>query len=430
MRGKMMENFRFDTLAVHAGYTPDGTTKSMSVPIYQTAAYKFDSTEHAKALFDLSGDGFIYSRLDNPTVEHFEKRLAALEGGIGAVASASGHAAIMMTVLNLCEEGDEFVSSNAIYGGAVNLFGVTLARLGITVRWANPDNPQEFRDAINAKTKFIFVESVGNPCDAIPDFGEISKIAHDAGIPLVVDNTFATPCLFRGKEAGADIIVYSATKYICGSGTCVAGATVDCGTFSFKGNPRFPRFNLPDPSYHDVVFADRFGEYAFLRRLRALILRDVGAVMSPFTAWLLCTGCETLALRMRKHTENALAAAKFLESHPKVNKVDCPMLESSRYHSLQQKYLPDGTGGTFAFELKGGREGGARFIDSLKLISNVANVGETRSLVIHPATTTHSQLTAEQLAAGGITEGTVRFSVGIEDIEDIIDDLKQALEKV
>lgn len=425
-----MENFKFDTLAVHAGYTPDGTTKAMSVPIYQTAAYKFDSTEHAKSLFDLTGEGYIYSRLDNPTVEHFEKRIAALDGGIGAVATSSGHAALMMTILNLCEQGDEFISSTAIYGGAVNLFGVTLARLGITVRWVNPDNPQEFKDAINEKTKFIFVETVGNPSDAIPDFNVISDIAHSAGIPLIVDNTFATPYLFRGKEAGADIVIYSATKYICGSGTCIAGVTVDCGTFSFKGNPRFPRFNLPDPSYHDVVFADQFGELAFLTRLRSLILRDVGAVMSPFTAFLLCNGCETLPLRVRKHSDNALAAAKFLENHPKVAKVDCPMLESNRYHQLQQKYLPLGTGGTFAFELKSGREGGAKFIDSLKLISNVANVGETRSLVIHPATTTHAQLTKEQLAAGGITEGTVRFSVGIEDIDDIIEDLKQALEKV
>ena len=424
-----MSEYGFDTLAVHAGYDPaDSDTKSMAVPIYQTAAYKFESTEYARSLFELSADGYTYTRLLNPTVEAFEKRIAAMDGGVGAVAAASGHASIIMTALNLCKQGDEFVSSSAIYGGAVNLFGVTLANLGITVRWADPDDTESFRRAINDKTKFIFVESVGNPCDAIPDFGAIAAIAHEAGIPLIVDNTFATPAMFRAKDVGADFVIYSATKYICGNGTTMGGATVDCGTFSFKGNPRFPQFNEPDKSYHDLVFCDEFGQMAFLSRLRALILRDVGAALSPFNAFMLCVGCETLSVRMQKHAENVLAAAKFLENHPKVAKVECPMLESNRYHALQQKYMPKGIGGTFAFELKSGRDGGARFIDSLKLISNVANVGDCKSMVIHPATTTHSQLTPEQLKAGGITEGTVRFSVGIEDINDIIADLSQALE--
>lgn len=425
-----MKEYKFDTLAVHAGYEPEETTKAMAVPIYQTSAYKFDSTEHAKALFDLSASGFIYSRLDNPTVSHFEKRIAALEGGIGAVAASSGHAIMMMTALNLCSQGDEFISSTAIYGGAVNLFGVTLRDLGITVRWANPDDTESFASAINEKTKFIFVETVGNPSDAIPDFERLAEIAHNAGIPLIVDNTFATSAVFRPKDFGADMVIYSATKYICGNGTSLGGVVVDCGTFDFKGNDRFPKFNEPDKSYHDVVFCDHFGKDAFLARLRCLVLRDVGATLSPFNAFLLTLGCETLSLRMQRHCENAFKAAEYLSKHPKVASVECPMLEGSKYHERFLKYMPKGTGGTFAFELKSGREGGARFIDALTLISNVANVGDSRSMVIHPASTTHSQLTAEQLKAGGITEGTVRFSVGIEDIDDIIADLEQALDNV
>ena len=423
-------SYNFDTLAVHAGYEADKATRSVAVPIYQTSAYKFDSTQDARSIFELSQEGYIYTRLGNPTVDVFEKRIAALDGGIGAVAAASGHAAMLMTAICLCGQGDEFVSSAAIYGGAVNLFGVTLRDLGITVRWADPEKPETFRAAINEKTKFVFVESVGNPTDAIPDFAALSAICREAGVPFIVDHTFATPAVFRPKEAGADIVVYSATKYICGNGTSMGGAVVDCGTFDFKGNPRFPKFNEPDKSYHDAVFCEKFGAFAFLTRLRALTLRDVGAAMSPFNAFMLTLGCETLSLRMQRHCENALAAAKHLEAHPKVASVDCPALESSRFHALQQKYMPKGIGGTFAFELKGGREAGARFIDALKLISNVANVGDARSLVIHPASTTHSQLSAEQLRAGGITEGTVRFSVGIEDIADIIADLDQALERV
>ena len=337
---------------------------------------------------------------------------------------------MMMTALTLCTQGDEFISSTAIYGGAVNLFGVTLRDLGITVRWANPDDTESFAAAINDKTKFIFVESVGNPSDAIPDFERLAQIAHEAGIPLIVDNTFATSAVFRPKDFGADMVIYSATKYICGNGTTLGGVVIDCGTFDFKGNKRFPKFNEPDKSYHDTVFCDHFGSEAFLARLRCLILRDVGAVLAPFNAFLLTLGCETLSLRMQRHCENALKAAQYLSKHPKVASVECPMLDGSKYHERFLKYMPKGTGGTFAFELKSGREGGARFIDSLKLISNVANVGDSCSMVIHPATTTHSQLTAQQLKAGGITEGTVRFSVGIEDIEDIIADLEQALENV
>ena len=425
-----MENYSLDTLAVHAGYDGDETTKSVAVPIYQTAAYKFDSTEQARSIFELSEDGYIYTRLGNPTVDVFEKRIAALDGGVGAVAAASGHSAMLMTALCLCRHGDEFVSSASIYGGAVNLFGVTLADMGITVRWADVNDAESFRAAINEKTKFVFVESVGNPTDAIPDFAALSAICREAGVPFIVDNTFATPAVFRPKEAGADIIIYSATKYICGNGTSMGGVTVDCGTFDFGGNPRFPQFNKPDKSYHDIVFSEKFGKLAFLTRLRAQILRDVGAALSPFNAFMLTLGCETLSVRMQRHCENAIAAAKHLEQHPKVASVDCPALESNRYHALQRKYMPAGIGGTFAFELKGGREAGARFMDALKLISNVANVGDARSMVIHPASTTHSQLSAEQLRAGGITEGTVRFSVGIEDIKDIIADLDQALERV
>ena len=425
-----MESYGFDTLAVHAGYEAEPTTKAVAVPIYQTAAYKFDSTEYARSIFELAEEGYIYTRLGNPTVDVFEKRVAALDGGVGAVAAASGHSAMLMTALTLCRQGDEFVSSTAIYGGAVNLFGVTLGNMGITVRWADADDPESFRAAINEKTKFVFVEAVGNPTDAIPDFEAISAICREAGVPFIVDNTFATPAVFRPKEAGADFVVYSATKYICGNGTSMGGVTVDCGTFDFAGNPRFPQFNEPDKSYHDVVFCEKFGKLAFLTRLRAQILRDVGAALSPFNAFLLTLGCETLPVRMQRHCENAIAAAKYLEKHPKVASVDCPALESSRYHALQRKYMPKGIGGTFAFELKGGREAGARFIDALKLIANIANVGDSRSMVIHPASTTHSQLSAEQLRAGGITEGTVRFSVGLEDINDIIADLGQALERV
>lgn len=419
---------KFNTLAIHAGQTPDTDTHSIAAPIYQTTAYAFDSSEHAKELFELKAPGNIYSRLSNPTSDLLERRVAALEGGVGALAMASGHAAIFNTILNLAVAGDEVVSSICIYGGAINLFGVTLKNLGINVKFVDPDDFDAWENAVTEKTKAFFVETVGNPNANVADIERLAQIAHSHGIPLIVDSTFTTPYLCRPFEFGADFIIHSATKFLGGHGTSMCGIIVDSGKFVFEGNERFPQYNEPDVSYHGAVFAKDFGSAGFITRLRALILRDLGACLSPFNAFLILQGIETLPLRMERHYQNALGVAKYLQQHPMVEFVNFPGLPDNRYHALQEKYMPLGCGSVFTFGLKGSRETGAKFIDSLKLFGNVANVGDVRSLVIHPATTTHSQLSDEQLRGAGITAQTIRLSVGLEDLEDLIADLSQAIE--
>ena len=424
-----MKNYSLSTLAVHAGYETDEATMSVAPPLYKTNAYVFKDAAHARELFELKKEGNIYSRLQNPTCEILERKVAALDGGVAALSFSSGHAAIFNAVVNLCNEGDELVSSINIYGGAINLLGITLKRLGITVKFVNPDNLEEWENAVTDKTKLFFTEVIGNPNANISDIEAIAKIAHSHGIPFMVDSTFTTPYLCRPIEWGADFVIHSATKFLSGHGQVMSGVIVDSGKFEFKGNPRFPLFNKPDVSYHGVVFAD-LGATAFIVRLRALVMRDLGACLAPASASDCITGIQTLALRMQRHSENALAVAKFLENHPKVEKVNYPALPSSPYYELHKKYCPKGAGGVFTFVLKGGKPAGEMFMNSLELLQIVANVGDVRSQVIHPASTTHSQLSAEQLVASGITEGTVRLTIGIEDIDDIIADIDNALCKI
>lgn len=423
-----MKNYGFETKMIHAGYSGDAATHSVTPPLYQTNAYYFDNTEHAKSLFELSQPGNIYTRLMNPTNAFLEERITALEGGYAALAFSSGHAAMFNTIVNLCSEGDEVVSSRDIYGGAVNMLGVTLKRLGIKVIFVNPDDMDAWETAVTDKTRLFFTEVIGNPSANVSDIEKIANIAHRHGIPFMADGTFCTPYLCRPIEFGADIVIHSATKFLSGHGQVMAGVIVDSGKFVYKGNPRFPLFNEPDVSYHGVVFAD-LGEAAFISRLRALIMRDLGSCLAPFNAFMTMQGVETLSLRMERASENAEKIALFLESHKEVGKVNYPSLSGNKYRVLCEKYLPKGAGAVFTFKLNGNRERTAKFIDNLKLIQNVANVGDIRTQVVHPATTTHSQLNAEQLAASGIDEGTVRISVGIETVEDIIRDLEQALAK-
>ena len=422
----MNKEYKLATIAIHGGYQTEPTTKSVAVPLYQTNAYEFDSTEHAKNLFELKEDGNIYTRLTNPTNAVLEQRIAELDGGVGAVAFSSGHAAIFGTLANLCSAGDEIVASNAIYGGAINMLGVSLDRLGIKVTFVDPDDFDAWESAVSEKTKALFFEIVGNPNASSPDIEKIAAVGHKYGIPVIADSTFTTPYLCRPIAFGADIVIHSATKFLGGHSNAMSGIVVDSGNFIYKDNVRFPLYNQPDQSYHGMVFAD-LGKAAFISRLRTLILRDFGACSSPFNSFMVLQGVETLPLRMQKHCENARKVAEFLEQNPQVDFVNYPGLPSSPYYELSKKYLPNGCGSVFTFGLKGGRKAGAAFIDSLKLLKNVANVGDIRSLVIHPATTTHSQLTAEQLEAAGITEGTIRLSIGIEDISDILEDLDQAI---
>lgn len=423
----MSKELGFDTKMIHAGQKPDSDTLSRALPLYQTTAYAFKSVEHARDLFSLKENGNIYTRLQNPTNGVLEERVAALDGGIGGVATASGHAAMFMTFVNLCSAGDEIVSSICIYGGAINMMGISLRKIGINVRFVNPDDLDAWENAVTDKTKAFFVEGVGNPNANVADIENIAKIAHKHGIPMIVDSTFTTPYLQHPIEFGADIVIHSATKFLGGHGTSMEGIVVDSGKFKWLGNPRFPDYNNPDPSYHGIVFAKDCGDAGFINRFRALIMRDYGAVASPFNSYMILQGVETLSLRMQRHCENAQKAAEFLENNPYVDFVNYPGLESNKYHELAKKYLKKGCGGVFTFALKGTRETGAKFIESLKLISHVANVGDTRSLVIHPASTTHSQLTDEQLKEAGITPTTIRLSIGLEDINDIIEDLDNAI---
>lgn len=417
----------FATQAIHAGHTPDETTRSRAVPLYQTTSYTFEDTAHAADLFGLRKFGNIYTRIMNPTADVLEQRMAALEGGVGALAVASGQAAETLTLLTLARAGDEIVSSAELYGGTVSLFSNTLPNLGITTRFVPPHDANAWEKAVTDKTRAFFVESIGNPKLEIIDLERIAAIAHRHGIPLVVDNTVTTPYLLRPFSHGADIVVHSATKFIGGHGTSIGGIIVDSGNFDWVGSGRFPYFVAPDPAYHGLKFVETFGNLAFILRARVIGLRDMGAAMSPFNAWLFLQGLETLHLRMARHSENGLAVARYLEGHPCVTWVRYPGLASSPTYELVEKYLPRGQGALVGFGIEGGAPSAVKFIENLCLFSHLANIGDTKSLVIHPASTTHEQLSEEERLAAGVTPDFVRLSVGIEAIDDIIGDLDGAL---
>lgn len=416
-----------ETLAVHAGQEVDPTTLSRAVPLYQTTSYAFKDTDHAADLFALKEFGNIYTRLMNPTTDVFEKRVAALEGGAAALATASGQAAITYAILNIAGAGDEIVSATSLYGGTYNLFSTTLAKLGITVRFVDSSDPENFRKAITSKTKALYAESVGNPRGDILDIEAVADIAHDHGIPLIVDNTFPSPFLLRPLEHGADIVVHSATKFIGGHGTSIGGVIVDGGKFDWAANDKFPGLTEPDPSYHGVVYTDAVGPIAYIIKARVQLLRDMGAAISPFNAFLLLQGLETLHLRMERHSENALKVAQFLEAHEGVQAVSYSGLSSHPSYELAQKYLPKGQGAILTFEIKGGIEAGRQVINHVKLFSHLANVGDSKSLIIHPASTTHQQLSEEEQIAAGVNPGLIRLSIGTESIDDILFDLDQAI---
>lgn len=423
------KKYRFDTLQVHAGQKPDPTTGSRSVPIYQTTSYVFNSTEHAASLFALKEPGNIYTRIMNPTTDVFEQRMAALEGGVGALATSSGSAAITYAILNIMGSGDELVSASTLYGGTYNLFSVTLPKLGIKTVFVDPDDPENFRKAINSRTKALYIETIGNPGINLIDIEKVAGIAHEHKIPLIVDNTFGTPYLIRPFEYGADIVVHSATKYLGGHGTSIGGIIVDSGRFAWAESGKFPEFTEPDPSYHGIRYTKAFGPAAFIAKARVQLLRDTGACLSPFNAFLLLQGLETLSLRVEKHLSNTKRIVEFLSRHPRVSWVNYPSLPGNKYYELAQKYLPKGAGSIFTFGIKGGVEAGIRFIESLEIFSLLANVADAKSLVIHPASTTHAQLSPEDQLAAGVTPDMIRLSIGIEDPDDLLEDLEQALEK-
>jgi O-acetylhomoserine (thiol)-lyase len=425
----MTDRFKgFATKAVHIGHAPDQETKSRAVPLYQTTSYTFDDTAYAADLFGLRKFGNIYTRIMNPTTDVLEQRVAALEGGTAALATASGQAAETLTILTLAQSGDEIVSSTDLYGGTVSLFTHTLSRLGIKVTYVSPSDYAGWDAAVTDKTKAFFVESIGNPKLEILDLEKIATIGKKHGIPLVVDNTVTTPYLLNPFAHGAAIVVHSATKFIGGHGTSIGGIIVDSGQFDWAASGRFDSFLEPDPAYHGLKFLETFGNLTFILRARVLGLRDMGAAMSPFNAWLFLQGLETLALRMERHSQNGLAVAKFLENHGCVEWVRYPGLPSSPTYGLKEKYLPKGQGALVGFGIKGGKQAAVKFIESCKLFSHLANIGDAKSLVIHPASTTHEQLSAAEQEAAGVTPDYIRLSVGIEDIEDIIADLDQALE--
>ncbi|HBZ79680.1 MULTISPECIES: homocysteine synthase [Brevibacillus] len=421
------QQWKPETLAVHGGQEVDPVTGSRAVPIYQTTSYVFRDTEHAANLFALKEFGNIYTRIMNPTQDAFEKRVALLEGGVGALATSSGQAAITFSILNIAQAGDEIVASSSLYGGTYNLFAHTLPRLGIKVHFVDQSNPDNFRAFINDNTKALFCETIGNPRIDVADLQAIADIAHENGVPLIVDNTFASPILTRPFEHGADIVVHSTTKFIGGHGTAIGGIIVDSGKFDWN-NGKFPGLTTPDPSYHGVVYTEAVGPLAYIIKARVQLQRDIGAAVAPINSFLFLQGLETLHLRMERHSQNALAVAKFLAEHPAVEWVSYPGLEGDANYALAQKYLPKGAGAILTFGIRGGVQAGKTLIESVKLFSHLANVGDSKSLVIHPASTTHQQMNeAEQLTAG-VTPGLIRLSVGTEAIEDIIGDLKQALE--
>lgn len=418
----------FETLQLHVGQEePDPVTDARAVPLYQTTSYVFHNSQHAADRFDLKEPGNIYGRLTNPTQEVLEKRVAALEGGVAALAVASGAAAVTYTFLNLAKAGDHIVSANNIYGGSYNLLDNTLPAYGITTTFVDPSDLQNFEKAIRPETKAVFIETMGNPNCSLLDIDAVAAIAHRHGVPLVIDNTFGTPYLIRPIEHGADIVVHSATKFIGGHGTSLGGIIVDSGKFDWRASGKFPQITEPDPNYHGAVFADVAGDAAFVTRVRAVILRDTGAAISPFNAFMLLQGLETLSLRVERHVENTEKIVRYLASHPKVAKVNHPSLPGHPDHELYKKYFPHGAGSIFTFEIKGGIAEAHRFIDSLEIFSLLANVADVKSLVIHPATTTHSQLTPRQQAEQHIYPGTIRLSIGTEHADDLIADLEQAL---
>lgn len=422
-----MENkLHFDTLQIHAGQEPDPTTGSRAVPIYQTTAYNFKDTDHAANLFALKEFGNIYSRIMNPTCDVLEKRIAALEGGVAALAVASGSAAITYAIMNIASNGDEIVSASSLYGGTYNLFANTLPKYGITTRFVDPDDAQNFARAITDKTKAIFIETIGNPSANIIDIAAVAAIAKEHKIPLIVDNTFATPYLCKPLELGANIVVHSATKFIGGHGTTIGGLIVDGGNFDWAASGRFPDFTSPDKSYNGLIYSESFGNLAYILKARVQLLRDTGACLSPFNAFMLLQGLETLSLRVERHVQNAQKIAAYLQNHPQVSWVNYPGLTDNKYHALAQKYLPLGAGSIFTFGIKGGAAAAKKFVGDLKIFSLLANVADAKSLVIHPASTTHAQLSNEQQISAGVAPDLLRLSIGIEDVRDLIADLEQA----
>ena len=428
-------SYSFETQQIHAGQVPDPTTGARALPLYQTTAYQFRDTKHAADLFGLAELGNIYTRIMNPTQDTVEQRVAALEGGVAALLLSSGSAATTFAILNVAEAGDHIVSSPSLYGGTYNLFHYTLPKFGIEVSFVeNPDDPESWRKAVKPNTKAFFGETIANPKNDLLDIETVAKIAHENNVPLIVDNTVATPYLIRPIEWGADVVVHSATKFLSGHGNAVVGAIVDSGKFDYAKYPdKFKNFNQPDPSYHGLVYAQALGvgspfgaNLSYIFKIRLTLLRDIGAAVSPFNAWLLAQGLETLSLRIERHVENAKAVAAFLEKHPQVSSVNYASLATSKWNKLASKYSPKGSGSVLSFEIKGGIEAGKKFIEALNLHSHVANIGDVRSLAIHPASTTHSQLSADEQLTAGVTPGLVRLSVGIENIKDIQADLEKA----
>lgn len=419
-------NWKFETQTIHAGQVIDKFSKSRAVPIYQTSSYVFDDTQHAQDLFSLAKPGNIYTRIMNPTQNVFEARITQLEGGVGALATSSGQAAITLALLNIVETGSEIVASSNLYGGSYNLLNITFKKLGIKVHFVDPSDPNNFKEVINDKTRAIYAETIGNPAIDVLDIEAVAQIAHDNGLPLVIDNTFASPYLCRPFEHGADIVIHSATKFIGGHGTSIGGIIVDSGKFNWD-NGKFPGLVEPDPSYHGISYTNDVGEAAYITKARVQLLRDLGSAVSPYNVHEFLIGLETLHLRMERHSENALKVAQFLDQHPKVTWVNYPGLENNKYHSLAKKYLPKGQGAILTFGVDGSVEDIARFVDKLQLFSLLANVGDSKSLVIHPASTTHQQLTEAEQRQSGVLPEMVRLSIGTENAEDIINDLNDAL---
>ncbi|MCE4963829.1 O-acetylhomoserine aminocarboxypropyltransferase [Staphylococcus haemolyticus] len=419
-------NWKFETQTIHAGQVIDEFSKSRAVPIYQTSSYVFDDTQHAQDLFSLAKPGNIYTRIMNPTQNVFEARITQLEGGVGALATSSGQAAITLALLNIVETGSEIVASSNLYGGSYNLLNITFAKLGIKVHFVDPSDPNNFKAVINDKTRAIYAETIGNPAIDVLDIEAVAQIAHDNGLPLVIDNTFASPYLCRPFEHGADIVIHSATKFIGGHGTSIGGIIVDSGKFNWD-NGKFPGLVEPDPSYHGISYTNDVGEAAYITKARVQLLRDLGSAVSPYNVHEFLIGLETLHLRMERHSENALKVAQFLAQHPKVTWVNYPGLENNKYHNLAKKYLPKGQGAILTFGVDGSVDDIARFVDKLQLFSLLANVGDSKSLVIHPASTTHQQLTEAEQRQSGVLPEMVRLSIGTENAEDIINDLNDAL---
>ena len=426
----MTREFKFETLQLHAGQVVDATTKSRAVPIYQTTSFVFEDTQEGADLFALQKAGNIYTRITNPTTSAFEERIAALEGGVGALATASGMAALTYTILGLAHAGDHVVAASTIYGGTFNLLKETLPRYGITTTFVDIDNLEEVEAAIKDNTKLVLIETLGNPVINIPDIEKIAEIAHKHQIPLVADNTFATPYLINVFSHGVDIAVHSATKFIGGHGTTIGGVIVDSGKFDWAASGKFPQLVEEDPSYHNISYTRDVGAAAFIVAARVQLLRDMGAALSPFNSFLLLQGLETLSLRVERHVQNAEKIVDFLVNHPKVEKVNYPKLPDSPYHALAEKYLPKGVGSIFTFHVKGGEAEARKVIDNLEIFSNLANVADAKSLVVHPATTTHAQLSDTDLEAAGVTKNQIRLSIGLENVDDLIEDLRLALEKI